>query len=71
LNLRIEFGVAKDERLELPMFGATFAHDHLVVTQEDVRVDQLLALRADATGELVEDFRAVYFLGGEGEGHGG
>ena len=43
------------ERLERPAFGAALTHVDLVVTQNDVRIDDASTLRTNAASQFMED----------------
>lgn len=41
---------------------AALAHVHLVIAEDDLRVDYFAAMGADAAGELVEDVIGIVLL---------
>jgi len=58
---RVRLGIRVNQGLEGPTIGAALAHVDLVVAQEDLGVDHLPALGADAAGQFIEDVVGVLF----------
>jgi hypothetical protein len=52
---RVGLRVGVDERHELPAVGAALAHIDFVVAQQNLGVDHLAAMGADAARQLMED----------------
>ena len=50
----VTFRIGTDQTLEPTVLGTAFAHIYAVVTQQHLRVDNFLALGADAAGQLME-----------------
>src|SRR5271168_310112 len=59
---QVHLGVAIDERLERPMVRAPLRHVHLVVPQENLRVDHLAAFGTDAPRQFIEDVIGILLL---------
>jgi hypothetical protein len=54
--------LAIDQRLEWTTVGAALRHEYLVIAQQDLGVDDLAALWADAPRKFVEDIIRVFLL---------
>ena len=60
----VHLRVGADDALEPAVVRATFAHEDLVVTDDDLGIDDRLALGADASGQLVKYVVGVLLLSG-------
>jgi hypothetical protein len=62
----VGLGISVDERFKQPMLGATLAHEHFVIAQQDLRVNHPPTLWTDTAREFVENIVGVLFLGRDG-----
>ena len=58
----IGLSITIDQSFKQTMLRTTLAHIHFIVTQEDMRIDDAAALRANAAGQLIEDVVSIFFL---------
>ena len=55
----VGLGIGIHQRFKQAVVGTSFAHKHLVVSQQDVGIDDPPALRTNAAGQLVENIARV------------
>lgn len=60
-DLRVELRVPEDERFEFAMVGTAFAQIYFSIPQQNARLNDFSAFRADGLGQFPEDFRTVQF----------
>jgi len=65
---RIGPGIAIDQGFTLPVLRTSLAHVDLILTQEDMRVYDPTTVRANTTGQLIEDVVSIMLLANRGNG---
>ncbi len=65
---RIGPGIAVDQGFKWPVLRTSLAHVDLILTEEDMRVDDPATVRANTAGQLIEDVVSVLLRANSGDG---
>src|SRR5260370_38444589 len=61
-------GIGIDQGFTLPVFRTSLAHVDLILTQKDMGVYDPTTVRANTTGQLIEDIVSVLLCANRGDG---